>query len=326
MKSRKIGKSDLNVAPLAFGCNVFGWTVDETAGFRLLDEFVDVGLNLLDTADVYPVWHPGNQGGESEQLIGNWLKKSGKRDKIVLATKVGMNMSPKLGVGSLAKKYIFESVESSLKRLQTDHIDLYQAHIDDPDTALSETMEAFDTLISQGKVRVVGASNYKPERLLEALKTSKDAGFARYESLQPEYNLYDREGYESELEKVCETNEIGVITYFSLARGFLSGKYRSIEDLAQSPRGEGVKKYLNDRGFKIVDALHEVASKHKSNPAQVAIAWIIARPSVTAPIASATTLAQLDDLIKAAKLDLDDSDIELLNNASAYEIESAKIP
>ncbi len=319
MNKRAIGKTNLQVGPLAFGCNVFGWTADEETSFKLLDQFVDSGLNLIDTADVYPVWHPGNVGGESETIIGRWLKGSGKRDKVVVATKVGMKMSSELGVESLAKEYILQSVESSLKRLQIDTIDLYQAHIDDPNTPLEETLEAFSQLISQGKVRAIGASNYKAERLEAALKVSKDNGFASYECLQPEYNLCERSKFETNLESICLKEKIGVITYFSLARGFLSGKYRSLDDLSQSPRGEGVKKYMDERGFRIIDALHEVANAHNSKPARIALAWLMARPSVTAPIASATRPEQLDDLIEATKLKLAPSEISLLDKASEHE-------
>lgn len=317
MQKRKLGKSDLMVAPLAFGCNVFGWTADEAMAFKLLDAFVDAGFNLLDTADVYPVWHPGNVGGESETIIGNWLKKSGKRDKVIVATKVGMKMSSTLGTENLSKQYILSSVENSLKRLKIETIDLYQAHTDDPVTPLAETLETFTALIKQGKVKAIGASNYKSERLKEALSVSAANGFARYESLQPEYNLYERENYEENLEPLCKSEDLGVLSYFSLARGFLSGKYRSEKDLTQSPRGEGVKKYMNDRGFRIIDALHKVAAELNSTPARVAIAWIIARPSITAPIASATTLAQLDDLIEAAKLTLSQAIVKELDEASA---------
>lgn len=316
MQKRNLGKSGLTVAPLAFGCNVFGWTADQATAFKLLDAFVDSDLNLLDTADVYPVWHPGNVGGESETIIGNWLKKSSKRDQVIIATKVGMKMAPALGTENLSRKYIFDSVEKSLKRLQIETIDLYQAHTDDPVTPLEETLTAFDDLIKQGKVRAIGASNYSGARLKEALAVSKAAGLARYESLQPEYNLYDRAGYELELEPLCHKEHLGVISYFSLARGFLSGKYRSEADLSQSPRGTGVKKYLNERGFAIVDTLHKVAKELHSQPARVALAWLIARPGITAPIASATTLSQLEDLIAAAKLTLSAAAIAELDQAS----------
>ncbi|MBL0185764.1 MAG: aldo/keto reductase [Candidatus Obscuribacter sp.] len=316
MQKRNLGKSGLTVAPLAFGCNVFGWTADQATAFKLLDAFVDSDLNLLDTADVYPVWHPGNVGGESETIIGNWLKKSSKRDQVIIATKVGMKMAPALGTENLSRKYIFDSVEKSLKRLQIETIDLYQAHTDDPVTPLEETLTAFDDLIKQGKVRAIGASNYSGARLKEALAVSKAAGLARYESLQPEYNLYDRAGYELELEPLCHKEHLGVISYFSLARGFLSGKYRSEADLSQSPRGTGVKKYLNERGFAIVDTLHKVAKELHSQPARIALAWLIARPGITAPIASATTLSQLEDLIAAAKLTLSAAALAELDQAS----------
>lgn len=318
MIKRRLGYSDLHVAPLAFGGNVFGWTTSEEISFKLLDGFVDAGLNLIDTADIYSVWAPGNNGGESETIIGRWLKRSGKRDAVLIATKVGMNMSADLGSKSLSRKHISESIEASLRRLQIDCIDLYQAHIDDPNTELYETLDAFTQLIKQGKVRAIGASNYTPERLAESLRVSEQNGLARYESLQPEYNLYDRAAFEEQLEPLCAQKGAGVITYFSLARGFLSGKYRSAADLGKSRRGEGIKKYLNERGFRILDALDRVAREHKATPAQVALAWLMARPSVTAPIASATTIDQLDELIASTRLQLDASAMNVLNEASDY--------
>lgn len=320
MQRRQIGNSDLSVAPLAFGGNVFGWTVDESMSFKLLDAFVDAGLNLIDTADVYSVWHKGNSGGESETIIGRWLKKSGKRDKVIIATKCGMKMAPTLGSESLSKEYILKAVESSLKRLQIDTIDLYQSHKDDPNTPVEETMDAFAQLVAEGNVRVLGASNFEQSRLQEALDVSSSKGIPRYECLQPEYNLYDREDFERNLEPFCLRENVAVISYFSLARGFLSGKYRSTDDLKQSPRGEGVKKYMNERGFRIIDALHMVAGELKSNPARVSLAWLIARPSVTAPIASATNLEQMNDLIEAAKLQLTPEAIKILDDASTYEV------
>lgn len=318
MKRRRLGKTELEVTPLSFGCNVFGWTADKNMAFRLLDTFVDAGCNLLDTADVYPVWHPGNVGGESEAIIGEWLKSSGKRDRVLIATKVGMKMSPELGRESLCRDYIFKSVEDSLKRLQIDCIDLYQAHNDDPDTSLEETLDAFSELIKQGKVRYIGASNYKRDRLQEALSVSSKNGLARYESLQPEYNLYAREGYESELEGLCEEAGIGVIPYYSLASGFLTGKYRSKEDLNKSPRGKRVERYLDERGEKIIEALHKVAGEYSVTPTQVALAWLIARPCITAPIASASKLDQMPDLLGAVELELSSDAIECLNGASDY--------
>jgi aryl-alcohol dehydrogenase-like predicted oxidoreductase len=316
MEKRRLGNSELMVAPLAFGGNVFGWTADEPTSFKLLDSFVAAGLNLIDTADVYARWVPGNQGGESEMIIGKWLQQSGKRDHVIIATKLGMEMGADRK--GLSKPYIQRAVEDSLKRLQTDYIDLYQAHQDDPQTPLEETLEAFAGLIEQGKVRAIGASNYTGKRLAEALAVSRERGYPRYESLQPNYNLYDRAEYETEMEPICVENNVGVINYFSLAKGFLTGKYRSEADLSKSPRGQGIKRYLDERGFRILRALDEVAEQFDSTPARVALAWLIARPSITAPIASATSLAQLDDLIAATRLELDQSAIEKLNQASAY--------
>lgn len=317
LEHRQLGRSGIQVPVLTFGGNVFGWTIDEQTSFSLLDALVEKGLNFIDTADVYSRWAPGNKGGESEVIIGNWLKKSGKRDQIVLATKVGMDLGD--GKTGLAPAYIRQAVDASLKRLQTDYIDLYQAHRDDADTPLQETLAAFDALIKEGKVRAIGASNYADDRLREALKISADNGLARYETLQPEYNLYDRAGYESGLEQVAVEHGLGVINYYSLASGFLSGKYCSKEDAAKSARGQGVvEKYLNDRGLKIVNALVQIADARHASPAQVALAWQIARPSVTAPIVSATSLAQVDELAKAAVLRLKDEDLRLLSEVSSY--------
>lgn len=314
---RSLGRTGIQVPTLTFGGNVFGWTVDQKTSFSLLDALVEKGLYFIDTADVYSRWAPGNEGGESETIIGNWLKQSGKRDKIVLATKVGIEMGP--GKTGLSSKYIRQAIEDSLRRLQTDSIDLYQAHRDDSDTPLQETLATFDALIKEGKVRAIGASNYSAERLSEALKVSEDNGFARYETLQPEYNLYDREGYESGLEQVAKDNGLAVINYYSLASGFLSGKYRKPEDASKSQRGAGVvEKYLNERGLRIIKALDQVAESTGSTPTQVALAWQIARPSITAPIVSVTSLTQLDELTKAAALKLSDDDIRELSEASSY--------
>jgi aryl-alcohol dehydrogenase-like predicted oxidoreductase len=316
MKRRRLGNSGLEIAPLAFGGNVFGWTTDDETSFKLLDAFVAAGFNLIDTADVYSAWVPGNQGGESETIIGRWLKHSGKRrEDVIIATKVGMEMRGQKG---LSKSYILRSAEDSLRRLQTDYIDLYQSHQDDPQTPLEETLEAYAELIRQGKVRVIGASNYNAGRLREALLLSEQSGLPRYESLQPLYNLYDREEFEAALEPLCLEKNVGVINYYSLASGFLSGKYRSEDDLTKSARGGGVKKYLDGRGFRILDALDEVSKRQESTPARVALAWLIARPSVTAPIASATSLEQLNDLIEATKLELDQSSLRLLDEVSAW--------
>jgi aryl-alcohol dehydrogenase-like predicted oxidoreductase len=317
MKMRKLGKSGLEVSPLCFGGNVFGWTADEATSFKLLDEFVGSGFNFIDTADVYARWAPGNSGGESETIIGKWLKKSGKRDKVIIATKCGIEMGPdKKG---LSKRYIKQAVEASLKRLQTDYIDLYQSHRDDPETPLLETMEAFSQLVKEGKARAIGASNYGRERLTEALAISESNGLVAYESLQPLYNLYDRQEFESQLEPICLKHEVAVISYFSLAAGFLSGKYRKPEDLKDKARAERVKEYLNDRGLRILKALDKVAKDHATTQASVALAWLLARKSVTAPIVSATSTEQLKSLFDVTKVTLDKEAIALLDQASAYE-------
>ena len=310
-----LGNSGLEVAPLAFGGNVFGWTADEPTSFALLDAFVAGGFNLIDTADVYSRWAPDHSGGESETIIGKWLKRSGKRARVIIATKVGKEMGPKSK--GLSKAYILQAVESSLQRLQTDYIDLYQSHADDADTPLEETLGAYDQLIRQGKIRVIGASNYSAQRLAESLKVSEQTGYPRYECLQPLYNLYDRADYEKELEPLCREKGLGVISYFSLASGFLTGKYRSKDDLSKSARAEMVKKYLNERGFRIIEALDKVAQQHQLTPSKVALAWLIAHPGITAPIASATNLEQLNELIEATTIELDSAAIDLLNQASA---------
>jgi aryl-alcohol dehydrogenase-like predicted oxidoreductase len=314
MKKRKLGNSGLETAPIVLGGNVFGWTADEAASFQILDAFVDADFNMIDTADSYSKWVPGHSGGESETILGKWLKRGGKRSHVIIATKVGSEMGP--GRKGLSKAYILREVEESLRRLQTDYIDLYQSHFDDPDTALDETLAAHDQLVKQGKVRAIGASNYTSKRLEQALEASRRHGYPRYESLQPLYNLCDRAAFEGDLERVCLERDLGVIPYFSLASGFLAGKYRSQADAAGRPRGQFVAKYLNERGFRIVRVLDDVARKHSATPAQVALAWLIARPAVTAPIASATTLEQLEDLIAAATLQLDRDSIETLTRAS----------
>jgi aryl-alcohol dehydrogenase-like predicted oxidoreductase len=314
MDKRQLGRSGLQVAPLALGGNVFGWTIDEAASFRILDGFADAGFDLIDTADVYSRWAPGNQGGESETIIGKWMKGRGLREKLVIATKGGGDMGQ--GKKDLSKKYIFSAVENSLRRLQTDYIDLYQSHWDDEVTPVEETLEAYARLIKEGKVRAIGASNFTPERLRASLEASARLGYPRYETIQPQYNLYERQDFERELEPLCKEHQLGVISYFSLARGFLTGKYRSEQDLAKSVRGGGVKDYLNPRGFRILSALDEVAAQYRTDPASVALAWLIARPSITAPISSATSTAQLDELTRAASLSLDKAAMEKLNKAS----------
>lgn len=296
------------------GGNVFGWTIDESTSFTILDAYVDSGLNFIDTADIYSTWVAGHTGGESETIIGKWLKRSGKRSKIVLATKVGMQMPAGKG---LKKDYILREVEDSLRRLETDTIDLYQSHEDDPSTPLEETLGAFAQLIREGKVRAIGASNYSAPRLAEALKVSRSHNIPSYQSLQPKYNLCERTEYESTLEPLVMHEGLGVIPYFALASGFLTGKYRSESDLSKSPRGGGVKKYLNERGFRILAALDDVAGAYHSTPGKVALAWLMARPSITAPIASATTVEQVRDLVDAISLKLDAASIKKLNEASA---------
>ncbi|QSN61435.1 aldo/keto reductase [Caballeronia sp. M1242] len=315
MQTRSIGTSDLEVAPLVFGGNVFGWTADERTSFSILDAFVDHGLNFIDTADVYSAWVEGHHGGESETIIGKWFKESGKRHKVVLATKVGM-----LGTrAGLSAANIAAAVDDSLRRLKTDYIDVYFSHLDDDKTPLDETLGAYQKLIQAGKVRVIGASNYTGARLEEALKVAKESSLPAYQILQPEYNLYDREGYETDLEPVAEAHKVAVVTYFSLASGFLSGKYRSKADMQGKARGSRVEKYLNERGLRILDALDEVAKRHDTTPATIALAWVIARPSVTAPIASATSVQQLESLAAATRLELDPEEVAELDEASAWQ-------
>lgn len=317
MQKRKLGNSGIEVAPLCFGGNVFGWTADEKASFGLLDAYTGAGFDFVDTADVYTRWIEGNKGGESETIIGKWFRQSGKRDKVILATKVGMDMGGENK--GLSKRHILASVEGSLKRLQTDYIDLYQSHADDETVPQEETLEAYQELIKSGKVRAIGASNFTAARLKSAIETAKKHGLPVYQSLQPEYNIYDREKFEAELAAVCRENGVGVINYYALARGFLSGKYRSEADLNKSPRGASVQKnYFNDRGWRILDALDKVAANTNSAPAQVAIAWLNTRPEVTAPIASATSIEQLEDLIKAVTLKMNDEDVKVLDAASGY--------
>jgi aryl-alcohol dehydrogenase-like predicted oxidoreductase len=315
MEKRKLGSAGPDVPVICLGANVYGWTLPEAETFRQLDTALDVGLNFVDTADVYSRWAHGNVGGQSETIIGKWFAKTGKRKDVILATKVGMEMGE--GKKGLKPAYIRQAVEDSLRRLQTDYIDLYQAHKDDAETPLEETLAAFDELVKQGKVRYIGASNYSGQRLAEALETSRKHGFAQYVSLQPHYNLVERESYESDLLPVVEKYQVGVIPYFSLAAGFLTGKYRSKQDTEQAARGAMVQKYLNDWGFGVVAALDEVANVHGSTPARVALAWLLAQPGITAPIASATSEKQFADLVEATKLKLDAPSIQKLNEASA---------
>ena len=314
MHARPLGRSPLSITPLVFGANVFGWSADEARSFALLDAFVDGGGNLVDTADVYSAWVPGNRGGESETIIGKWLKQGGKRDRVLIATKVAKwaehpGLSP-VNIGA--------AVEGSLKRLQTDRIDLYFAHEDDASVPMHETLGAFARLIEQGKVRAIGASNFKADRLADALAVSKEHGLPRYECLQPEYNLVARAGYEAELELLAGEEGLGVVCYYALASGFLTGKYRSATDLAKSSaRGGAVSRYLNPQGLRVLDALDAVAAAHHATPAQVALAWLMARPGITAPIASATSVAQVAELMGALSFTLRSDEIATLNQASA---------
>ncbi len=316
MKTRRLGDTDLEIVPVVFGGNVFGWTVDEARSFELLDAWVDRGFNCIDTADVYSTWVEGHQGGESEAIIGKWLKQTGKRDSVVLLTKVGMEM--KSGGKGLSKKYILEEVEQSLKRLQTDRIDLYQSHQDDASVPLEETLEAYAQLIDEGKVRFIGASNYKGARLAEAEDLAEREKLPAYKTLQPEYNLYDRQGYEQDLADVAEKYGLGVIPYFSLASGFLTGKYQSAEDAKGKNRAGRVQKYFDERGMKILKALKRVSDETGAAQAAVSLAWLLEQPTITAPIASATSTEQMEALFAAVDVKLSAAQMALLTDASAY--------
>jgi aryl-alcohol dehydrogenase-like predicted oxidoreductase len=315
MRLRTLGRSSLRVSPLCLGGNVFGWTADEAASFAVLDASVNAGLNFIDTADSYSRWVPGHRGGESETIIGNWLKRGAKRESVVIATKVGMELAPDRK--GLSAAHITRSAEESLRRLQTDYIDLYFSHCDDASVPMEETLDAYQKLIAQGKVRAIGASNFTAARLAKALQVSRKNELPRYEALQPHYNLYDRSDYESSLEPLCLEHQVGVVNYSALASGFLTGKYRMSPDAAKSPRGKGVvERYLNARGLGILAALDDVRRRYDASPASVALAWQIARPSITAPIASATTANQVEELVAATKLNLDEAAIEQLDRAS----------
>jgi aryl-alcohol dehydrogenase-like predicted oxidoreductase len=314
---RRLGRSSLEVTPLMLGGNVFGWTADEATSFQLLDAFVGNGFDFIDTANMYSSWVPGHPGGESEAVIGKWMKLRGNRSKVMVATKVGMEM-PGRGKG-LSKATILREAEDSLRRLQTDYIDLYQSHQDDPGTPVEDTLETYAQLVQQGKVRVIGASNFGAPRLAASLAASAQHGWPRYESLQPEYNLLERARFERELEPLCVKEGLGVVTYFSLAKGFLTGKYRSEADMSKSPRGAWIKPYLGTRGMRVLSAVDAVAQRFGSSPTAVALAWLLARPSVTAPIASATSLVQLQQLMDGARLKLDQGALDTLAAASAPE-------
>lgn len=313
MTTRELGNTGIHIAPLVFGGNVFGWTADKQRSFELLDRFVDAGFNAIDTADMYSTWVPGNQGGESETIIGQWLASRGNRDGVVLFTKVGMEMPDGQG---LSASWIEQSIENSLRRLQTDYVDVYFSHIHDNDVPVEETLQAYDKLIRAGKVRTVGASNHTAEQLDAALKAADSNSLPRYRVLQPEYNLHDRASYDGPLRDLAMQQGMGVVTYFSLASGFLSGKYRSDADLGKSARGGAIERYLTPRGMQILDALDEVAETHNATPAEVALAWLMARPGVTAPIASATRIQQLDSLVRSSQLALTDRDLSRLDQAS----------
>ena len=314
MEKRRLGNSDLHTAPIVFGGNVFGWTVDKERSFHLLDAFFDLGFNAIDTADVYSRWVKGHAGGESETIIGQWMKERGNRNKVLLITKVGSDMGK--GKRDISKGYILEAVDKSLQRLQTDYIDLYLTHFDVEPTPVEETLEAYANLIEVGKIRWAGASNFSPERLKASLGASqKEGGLPRYEVFQPEYNLYDRQGFEEALAPLCREHGLGVITYYSLASGFLSGKYRGEEDLSKSPRGFVVKKYLTDRGKRILKALDEVSKEYNTTPAALSLSWLMNKPGVTAPIASATQLEHIESFGEAIKLDLSKESMDKLDEA-----------
>jgi aryl-alcohol dehydrogenase-like predicted oxidoreductase len=315
MPMRELGQSGIRVSNLCLGGNVFGWTADEATSFRILDAYLDAGFNFIDTADIYASWKPGSTGGDSETVLGKWFQQRKNRGRVILATKVGLEMGP--GKVGLSAKYIAQAFHDSLQRLQTDYVDLYQSHKDDPNTPVEETLRAFSKLVQDGHVRVIGASNFGAERLEESIKLSREMGLPYYESLQPHYNLVFREEYESTLEPVCQKYQLAVIPYWSLASGFLTGKYRSQADIAKSARGKDAVKYLDERGLRVLAALDQVAANHQSTPTAVALAWLMARPSITAPIASATSVEQLNELIAATKLRLASDEIKLLDTASS---------
>lgn len=318
LQQRPLGGTGFSIAPLVLGGNVFGWTADERTSFDILDAFVDAGFDAIDTADSYSTWVPGHTGGESETIIGRWLARDpSKRDRVRILTKVGSGMPQTGGAKSLARKWIVHEVDESLRRLQVDVIDLYQAHWPDQNTSLEETLSAFQQVLQAGKVRAIGASNLNAEQLSDALRVADENGLPRYQTLQPEYNLYDRASYDGSLRDLCMREKLGVITYYSLASGFLTGKYRTQADLDKSPRGKGVARYMNERGMRILHALDEVSARHGTVPATIAIAWLMQRPGVTAPIASATSREQLATLTQAANVELTREDVATLDNASA---------
>lgn len=320
MLMRTPGRSDLRVAALCLGGNVFGWTTDEQTSFAVLDAYVEGGGNFIDTADTYSTWVPGHEGGESEAVLGRWMSARKNRDRIVIATKLGSRMNNDPHRQGLSRQYMLRAVEDSLRRLQTDYIDLYQAHRDDQDTPLAETMATFNELVQQGKVRYIGASNYSAERLAAALQVSDQHGYTRYQTLQPPYSLVNREEYERDLKQLCIGQRLGVITYSSLASGFLSGKYRQGQAMPSSPRAQGIQqRYMNERGFRILEEVDRVAAAHNATPSQVSLAWILAQPGITAPIASATSVEQMRELLEAISLKLTDEEMQSLDRVSAYQ-------
>lgn len=317
MEKVKLGNSEIEFKPLVFGGNVFGWTVDEKQSFSLLDAFIDMGFSLIDTSNNYSHWVPGHSGSESETIIGKWISKRDIRDKIQIATKVGGrridNSKP-----NLKKEYIIKSVEDSLLRLNVDTIDLYQSHHDDLTTGIDETLEAYHNLIQNGKIKWIGASNLSPERISESLRIAEDHNLPYYIAIQPEYNLYDRMKYEEQYEQLALDNHLGVISYYSLASGFLSGKYRSIDDIKGAKRYDALKDKFNTRGLRILDVLAEIAHTQQASMSAIALAWSLHRPSVTAPIVSATSIQQLEELSRAVEIKLTPEEYYLLNQASDY--------
>lgn len=317
MQKRRLGNTDLEIAPIAFGGNVFGWTIDQDKSFEIIDGFIGAGFNLIDTANNYSYWVKGNDGGESERIIGNWLKKRRIRDKVIIATKVG-GRNKTMDVANSTKKHIMQEVDNSLMRLQTDYIDLYQTHYDDGITPIEETLSAYQDLIKEGKIRWIGASNISPERLVQSLDIAEKYNLPKYQTLQPEYNLYERENYETQYEAIVLERGLGVMNYYSLASGFLTGKYRKTDDLGQSQRGKDVQKYLDERGLRVLEALDEISFEYKTTAAVVALAWLLHRSSISAPIVSATNLSQLEAIKHAPLLNLSSSALMRLTEASNY--------
>jgi len=316
---RKLGRSGMKVAPICFGGNVFGWTIDQETSFAVLDAYVEGGGNFIDSADVYSAWAPGHKGGESETVLGHWMKERGNRDSMIIATKLGNPMGKDANQRGLSRRWMMKAVEDSLQRLQTDYIDLYQAHIDDNDSPQEETLRAFDDLVSQGKVRYIGASNFSSWRLALSLGESDKNGYVRYSSLQPVYHLLNRADFERELEPLCLDQQIGVISYSSLASGFLTGKYRPNKELPTSPRAKAIQtRYMNEHGYAVLDKVEELAEAHKATNTQIALAWILARPAITAPIVSATSVAQTKELLGALEVKLSADDLATLDKVSSW--------